>query len=366
MNNVITKKDAIELLYSDISVFLDYIKLINQNRNVKEVTYSKNVFLPLTHICRNNCGYCDFRETPETTTKLLMDEKEVSSLLNKAKQYNCTEALFTFGESADEFEIIQNKLDEYGFSSMVDYVYHLSQKSLNEYDILPHTNMGLISRSDLKYLSQVNGSMGLMLETTNEDLLNSIVHKDSPGKDPKKRIKFIEDAGREKIPFTTGLLIGIGESVEDRVDSLFSIKKIHEKYGHIQEIILQNFRVKKTIAMADYPEPSVIDLIKLTVLSSLLFDDISIQIPPNLNNELISLFAILGADDFGGVSPITKDYVNPELPWPTITYLEQQLSSINYNLVERLPVYNKYLSNEYLSQDVLKKALEIKKRNNII
>ncbi len=364
MENIITKNDANELLNADIVEFMDCIKKINQDR-IKEVTYSKNVFLPLTHICRNSCGYCNFKQSPENTLNLLMDENQVRNLLNKANEYNCTEALFTFGESADEVEEVKAKLDEYSFSSMVEYVHHLSGISLEEYEILPHTNMGIISRKDLQYLSQVNSSMGLMLETTNKHLLKTVVHKDSPTKDPVKRIKFIEDAGKEKIPFTTGMLVGIGESSDDWVDTLFTIKKLNDNYGHIQEIIIQNFKPKENTPMADYPEVQVTDLLKLTILASLMFDDVSIQLPPNLNNNLVSLFALLGADDFGGISPLTDDYINPELPWPTVSNLERQLATVDYTLKERLPVYSKYLSEEYLSKDVLDVALRIKKRNNI-
>ena len=365
MNKIITKDEAYELLNSDMDLFLDYVKEINHNR-LKEVTYSKNIFLPLTHICRNNCGYCNFRQTPEETDKLLMDEKEVRSLFEKANRYKCSEALFTFGESADENEVLKRRLDEYSFSSMVEYVHYLSVIALDEYEILPHTNMGIISRKDLHYLSDVNASMGLMLETTNKNLLKTVAHKDSPTKDPAKRIKFIEDAGKENIPFTTGMLVGIGEDREDWIDTLFAIKNLHEKYGHIQEIIIQNFKAKKNTPMEDYPEVAVTDLLKLTVLSSTLFDDVSIQIPPNLNDNLVGLFALAGADDFGGISPLTSDYINPELPWPKVDILEKQLGDVNFSLKERLPVYEKYICEDYLSEKVLDVALRVKKRNNIL
>lgn len=364
MENILTRDDANKLLNEDVMTFVDYVKQINQDR-LKEVTYSKNVFLPLTHICRNNCGYCNFKQSPEETLNLLMNEDEVRSILKKASNFKCTEALFTFGESADEVDVVKSRLEDYGFSSMVEYVHHLSAVALNEYEILPHTNMGIISRKDLGYLSEVNASMGLMLETTNKDLLKTVVHRDSPTKNPAKRIKFIEDAGKQQIAFTTGMLVGIGESHSDWVDTLFAIKKLHEKYGHIQEIIIQNFKPKINTPMADYPEVAVTDLLKLTVLASMLFEDVSIQIPPNLNTNLISLFTIAGADDFGGISPLTSDYINPELPWPSVSNLEKQLSTIGYKLKERLPVYDKYLDDKYLSRDVLDVALNIKRRNKM-
>ena len=364
MEGIITKNDAYGMLNAKISEFLDYIREINRDKS-KQVTYSRNIFLPLTHICQNSCGYCNFKESPEVTKNLLMNEDDVRMLLKRANEYNCSEALFTFGENADEVDVVKNKLEEYSFSSMVEYVHHLSGICLNEYEILPHTNMGIISRKNLHYLSDVNASMGLMLETTNKNLLETVAHKDSPSKNPAKRIKFIEDAGKEQIPFTTGMLVGIGEDSRDWVDTLFAIKKLHEKYGHIQEIIIQNFKPKENTPMAGYPETPVTDLLKLTVIASLIFDDVSIQIPPNLNSNLVTLFALVGADDFGGISPVTGDYINPELPWPSIINLEKQLATIGYTLTERLPVYDKYVSRDYLSDEVLDVASKIKRRNNI-
>lgn len=365
MQNILSKQEAREILDYDIIDILQIIKKVNLNRKSNNITYSKNIFLPLTHICQNNCGYCTFKETPEQTTNLLMNPKEVHTIAKKATEYKCTEGLFTFGEAADKNELVLKKLNEYGFNSMVEYVYHLSKVLLNDYEILPHTNMGIITRNQLSKLSEVNASMGLMLETTNNELLKTKVHQDSPSKDPKKRLKLIENAGHEKIPFTTGLLIGIGESKDDHIDSLFKLRKIQDKYGHIQEIILQNFKPKENIPMADYPEPPLTNLIKLTLLASLMFPDISIQIPPNLNEGLIPIFALMGADDFGGISPLTKDYVNPDDKWPKISDLKRQLSNINYTLSERLPVYDKYINKEYLSEEVYDKAIKIKKRNSI-
>lgn len=365
MQEKLSKDEAREILDYDILDILDIIREVNLNRKSNNITYSRNIFLPLTHICQNNCGYCTFKETPDETENILMSSKDVCSIADKARKYNCTEALFTFGESADKNDIVLDRLHDYGYNSMVDYVYDLSYKLLEEYDILPHTNMGIITRSQLSKLSQVNASMGLMLESTNKKLLKTIAHRNSPGKNPKKRLELITNAGKEKIPFTTGLLIGIGESKDDHIESLYKLRDIQDKYGHIQEIILQNFKAKDNIPMSDYPEPPITDLIKLTLISSLIFPDISIQIPPNLNDGLTSVFALMGADDFGGISPLTKDYVNPSDKWPKIIDLERQLKSINYNLVERLPVYNKYISREYLSQNVYNKVKEIKKRNNI-
>lgn len=363
MINDISKKEAKNILNSNLETTLNFVKQINQNR-LKQVTFSKNISLPLTHVCQNNCGYCTFRQEADETEYLVMEKQQVFNAIQNAKKLKCTEALFTFGESADENDMVKNKLEEYGFESMVDYVHFLSDKILTEHEMLPHTNMGIISRRDLRYLSEVNASMGLMLETTNKKLLKTIAHRHSPTKDPEKRLKFIENAGKEKIPFTTGLLIGIGESVDDHIDSLFEIRKLQDKYGHIQEIIIQNFKPKSSIPMKDYPEPSVIDMLKLTILASILFPDVSIQIPPNLNQDLMSFFVLCGADDMGGISPITRDYINPETKWPKISELELTLKKIGYSLNERLPVYEKYVNHEYLKEKVYDKVIKLQKEIN--
>ena len=222
----------------------------------------------------------------------------------------------------------------------------------------------IISKSELRYLSEVNASMGLMLETTNKKLLKTIVHKDSPSKNPDKRINFIKNAGKENVPFTTGLLIGIGETTEDHIDSLFTLRNLQDKYGHIQEIIIQNFKPKNDIPMKDYPEPSVIDLLKLTILATVMFPDVSIQIPPNLNSDLMSLFILCGADDMGGISPLTKDYINPEKDWPSINELSSSLNKINFSLKERLPVYEKYINEKYLKEKVYGMTVKLQKQIN--
>lgn len=360
--NTLSKAESKEILEYDTVDLLKLLEKINNERESHNITYSRNVFLPLTHICQNNCGYCTFKEKPEDTENLLMTETEVTKLIRKSTDYNCTEALFTFGESADKTEVIQDKLTEYGYESMIDYVYNLSNDILLNYDILPHTNMGIISKEELYKLKSVNASMGLMLETTNKQLLKTIVHKDSPGKNPKKRIQLIKNAGIEKIPFTTGLLIGIGESVDDHINSLYKIRELQDKYGHIQEIILQNFVPKPGIPMENYPESPVIDLIKIVLLAHILFPDVSIQIPPNLNQKMVSIFSIAGADDLGGISPITKDYVNPDQPWPQVTEIEKELSSINFNLTERLPVYPKYINKNFLEKEIYEKTVMLQKR----
>lgn len=364
MLDKISKTEAKQLLNSDLNTYLECIKNLNQNKQNKQITYSRNIFLPLTHICQNNCGYCTFKQDVNEVEYFVMDKATVMNNIKNAKKQKCTEALFTFGESADKIEEVKATLNNYGYESMVDYVYNLSHEILEKQEILPHTNMGIISRKELNRLSEVNASMGLMLETTNKKLMKTIAHKDSPGKNPKKRLKYIENAGKEKIPFTTGLLIGIGENVDDHINSLFEIRKLHDKYQHIQEIIIQNFTPKENIPMSDYPRPSIIELLKLTLLASKMFPDVSIQIPPNLNRNLISFFILCGADDLGGISPLTKDYVNPENQWPKLNEIESSINQINYTLKERLPVYEKFINKEYLKERVYEKTVKLQKQIN--
>jgi len=328
-------------------------KVLNLQRE-KIITYSRNVFIPVTRLCRNRCGYCTFRRD-EVKLPILPPE-DIMGRLKKAESYGCKEALFTFGEAADQLEPVMDQLERLGYNNMVEYLFYICQETLDNTLLLPHTNMGILKYKELKMLREVNASMGLMLETSSPRLMETIAHKNSPGKDPKLRIKTIEDAGKLRIPFTTGLLIGIGETIDERVESLLELRRIQDKYGHIQEIIIQNFKSKPGIPMEDYPEPTLLEMIKMVAVSKMLFPDVSIQVPPNLNRETCEIFLFAGADDWGGISPLTRDYVNPEAPWPEIGELERITRKAGFKLKERLPVYSKFISDEYLSEMVLEKV----------
>ena len=329
----------------------------NSKRDTNTITYSKNVFLPLTNICRNECGYCTFRRDPEAPdATLLMKPEEVMDTIHQADNYDCKEALFTFGEHADETPQVKEELHHLGFEGMLEYLYHLCERTLNETSLLPHSNPGILQKNELKMLREVNASMGLMLENTSTRMMESPAHKKSPGKDPKLRIETIENAGKLKIPFTTGLLIGIGETLEERIDSLLELRRIQDKYGHIQEIIIQNFKPKPGIEMENHPEPSLLDMIRTVAVTKLLFPECGVQVPPNLNHDTAQVFLLAGADDWGGVSPLTPDYVNPEAPWPELDELKNLTEELGFQLEERLPVYPNYLKNEFLSETILKKV----------
>lgn len=354
-----SKTDIVDYLNSEYKDLLSLMVEANSDKD-STVTYSRNIFLPITNICRNECGYCVYRRSPENIdATILMDKDEIMTMIMEANKYSCHEALFTFGEGADEFFEVRHALDEQGFTSMVDYLYHLCSETLDQTNLLPHSNLGILKYKDLKLLREVNASMGLMLENSSPRLMETDVHCKSPGKDPKLRLETIEDAGKLKIPFTTGLLIGIGETLEERADSLLEIRKLHDKYGHIQEIIIQNFKPKPGIPLENQEEPSLMEMIKMVTVAKLIFPDISIQVPPNLNANSSQMFLLAGADDWGGVSPLTKDYVNPEAPWPELDRLISLTEELGFQAAERLPVYPKYINEEFLSQRILDKISSI-------
>ncbi|MCX6684346.1 MAG: 7,8-didemethyl-8-hydroxy-5-deazariboflavin synthase CofG [Methanoregula sp.] len=306
------------------------------------ITFSRNVFLPLTTVCRNRCGYCSFR-TP-VQYGCLMPEEDVEKTLRGGAALGCTEALFTFGERPEEEPGFAAYLKRTGYTTILDYCEAMCRKSI-AYGVLPHTNAGILTFDEMERLRAVNASMGLMLETT----ANVTAHMASKGKEPEVRLGMIEDAGKLKIPFTTGLLLGIGETIADREESLLAIRDLHKRYGHIQEIIIQNFCPKPGTSMANHPVPTTDEICAtLRMARSILPKDIAIQIPPNLIDA--SLLISCGVDDLGGVSPLTIDYVNPEHPWPGIEELKTIVG--NAHLRERLCIYPQYVKRGWYHPDL--------------
>lgn len=361
----LTKEDILQILNANDS---DIIKFMGETAEYREnnlITFSKNIFIPLTEICRNDCGYCNFKKNPDDPHAIILKTKEeILADLKEAEKYGCTEALFAFGEDADEEEIVRMTLKEYGYNSMIDYIVDVCQMTLEKTSLLPHTNGGNFSFEDLKRLREVNASMGLMLENSSERLMSLPAHNKSPGKNPKLRIETIENAGKLKIPYTTGILIGIGETKEEIADSLLTIKDIYDKYGHIQEVIIQNFTPIPGIEMENWAEPSFLDMIRTVIAGTLVFKDtdVSIQVPPNLNKDTAQIFLLCGADDWGGVSPVSPDYVNITSPWPGIDELKKLTEDAGFELVERLCVYEKYINNEWLNETILDRISNICKR----
>ena len=351
----LNRDDLIKILECEKEDIIKIMSLASSKRENNYVTYSKNVFIPLTKVCKNDCGYCAFKQNPnDPDAIILLDKEEVLSTLKEAEKYGCKEALFTMGEDADEEEAVKERLEKLGFSNMTDYIYDICKTTVEETELLPHTNAGNFSFEAMQKLKEYNVSMGLMLETSSSRLMETIAHRKSPGKDPKIRIETIENAGKLNIPYTTGILIGIGETKEEIADSLLKIKEISDKYGHIQEVIIQNFTPSPGIEMEDYPEPSLLDMVRTVSAAQLLFDeDISVQVPPNLNYETSQIFLLCGTDDWGGVSPLSEDYVNPSSPWPTLDKLEKLTNDAGYELKERLAIYEKYINEKYIENPIL-------------
>lgn len=365
MTSNLTKDDILKILNASDSEIIAYMAKAAKYRGHHRITYSKNVFIPLTEICRNDCGYCNFKKDPNDPNAVILKTKEeVLAELKEAEEYGCKEALFTFGEDADEEEAVRLRLKEYGYDKMIDYVIDICQMTLDETSLLPHTNGGNYSYDDLKRLKEVNASMGLMLENSSSRLMELPAHNKSPGKDPKIRLETLENAGKLKIPYTTGILIGIGETHEEIAESLLTIKDLYDKYGHIQEVIIQNFTPIPGIEMENWPEPSFLDMVRTVIAGTLLFGDtdISIQVPPNLNRDTAQIFLLCGADDWGGVSPVSPDYINITSPWPGIKELEKLTRDAKFELNERLCVYEKYINREWLSDIVLEKISNLSKR----
>jgi len=262
------------------------------------------------------------------------------------EKMGCTEALFSLGDKPElAFPEMRATLRHLGYKSTLHYLEAMCDLVLRETTLLPHPNPGLLSAEWIARLAAVSPSMGLMLETTNTALLGSgRAHDNAPDKIPAKRLRTIEEAGKQLVPFTTGLLIGIGESTEDRVDTLFAIRELHRGYGHIQEVIVQNFRTKPDIPMRDWPEPTRGEMLRTVAVARLLMPEVNLQAPPNLSAPYYDELLDAGINDWGGVSPLTPDFINPEKPWPHLAQLQSRTESKGYTLRQRLPVYPEFVT----------------------
>lgn len=307
----------------------------------RRITYSKKVFIPLTNLCRDYCGYCTFRKDPGQPGARTMTPDEVLAVAEAGGRLGCKEALFSLGDRPEAiFPEMRETLAGLGHRTTLSYLAEMCERVLNETGLLPHANPGLMGRKDLETLRRFNPSMGLMLESTSDRLLlRGFAHDNAPDKPPSLRLKTIEEAGRLKIPFTTGILIGIGETLDERVDALFAIKELHERYGHIQEVIVQNFRAKPEIPMRNHPEPSQMDHARTIAVARLVLREMNVQAPPNLSDDRYPFLIRAGINDWGGISPLTPDFINPEKPWPHIERLAQRTADEGFELAERLSVY---------------------------
>jgi 7,8-didemethyl-8-hydroxy-5-deazariboflavin synthase CofG subunit len=313
----------------------------------RTVSYSRKVFIPLTHLCRDYCGYCTFRADPQAGVQPYMTPDEVLAVAEAGRLAGCKEALFSLGDQPERvFPEAQVFLTKLGFDRTLEYLASMCELVLEKTGLLPHSNPGLMNMDDLRRLRDTNVSVGLMLESASPRLLRpGGAHWRAPDKVPSLRLRTIDNAGELSMAFTTGILIGIGETAEERVEALLAIRAAHEKHGHIQEVIIQPFRVKPDIRMAHAPEPSNEDLQRTIAVARLILGgEMNLQSPPNLLSEDYPELLKAGINDWGGISPVTKDFINPEAAWPQISSLSARTANAGFVLRERLAIYPEFSS----------------------
>ena len=308
------------------------------------VTYSRKVFIPLTNLCRDACSYCTFARNEGDPRVQTMTPDQVMAVAEQGRQMGCKEALFCLGDRPEvRWSGYRDVLKGFGHTTTHGYLREMCERVRDETGLLPHPNAGVLSRRELAELREVSASQGLMLETTSERLCEPDgPHANAPDKRPSTRLAMIRKAGELQIPFTSGILIGIGETPVERVDALLALRDLHEAHGHIQEVIVQNFRAKEDTPMGEAGEPGLIDLMTACAIARLVFGPhMNIQAPPNLSADYGPLL-LAGINDWGGISPLTPDFINPEAPWPNLDQLAQLCSEAGYELRERLTVYPEY------------------------
>ena len=327
------------------------------------VTYSRKVFVPLTNMCRDTCGYCTFVKHPSDPQARIMTPDQVLQVAKKGIQNGCKELLFSLGEKPElRYETAKISLAKLGYERMTHYLADMCALVLKETNLLPHVNAGTLSDDEIDMLKPVSASMGMMLETVSRRLTRKgMPHHSCPDKTPVQRLRTLERVGSKNVPFTTGLLIGIGETWEERIDALKAINASHLRYRHIQEVIIQNFQRKPDIAMAHHPEPYLEDMLRTIAVARIILDpEISLQAPPNLHQRHIS-YLKAGINDWGGISPVTIDFINPQHEWPEILKLHESCASVGFKLLERLTVYPRFISkrSEYLDPGLRKRILSM-------
>jgi 7,8-didemethyl-8-hydroxy-5-deazariboflavin synthase CofG subunit len=347
----VSRQEACQLMRagaSELPALMLAASLLRDRHKGNLVTYSRKAFIPLTNLCRDTCGYCTFVRQPGDPRAHTMTPEEVLAVANAARRAGCKEALLSLGDKPEaKYPEHRRWLERRGYSTTLQYLRDMCDLVHRETGLLPHANPGVMTPDDIAALREVSASMGIMLENVSARLLRAgEAHHRCPDKVPKRRLATLECAGEMKVAFTTGILIGIGETLEERVDSLFAIKEMHRRYGHIQEVIVQNFRAKPDIPMRDHPEPTLLDMLRTIAVARLILGgDMNIQAPPNLTPDAYQMYLFAGINDWGGISPLTKDFINPERPWPKILELRAATEEAGFRLRERLSIYPEYVLN---------------------
>ena len=367
-NKIISYAEALQI-YQDAIV--DPSELISTAQNLrkkfkgKTVTFSKKAFFNIINMCKDTCTYCTYKAEPGEEKLSMMSKQDIKQMLSLAKKYRCVEALFVTGERPEQrYQEAKDWLGKNGFKSTSEYLVHASELAL-EAGLFPHTNAGNLSFDEMKELQKTNVSMGLMLENSSERLTQKgMPHYLAASKRPKVRLEVLENSGKLKIPMTTGILVGIGETPQEIIESIFAIKKLHEKYGNIQEVILQNFQPKQDTMMRNFPSAEENYFKIIVSLSRIIMPDMNIQIPPNLSPKSYQGFLSVGINDWGGISPLTPDYVNPEFSWPEIKKIEENSKNAGFDLKCRFPIYPEFFS--FISKELRDKISLIEDEEGLV
>jgi FO synthase len=368
MDGPLTAEEALalaDLPEPDLPSLLERAAAVRDRRWGRRLTYSPKVFLPVTNLCRNHCSYCSFRRSPGDPGAWTMTPREVEEWLARGRDQGCAEALLCLGDKPESaFGAYRRELAAWGHDGTVSYLEAVARDALR-HGLLPHTNAGVLTAADMERLRPVNVSLGLMLETASARLCEpGMPHRRAPDKRPDVRLRMLHEAGRLAIPFTTGILLGIGETRRERVEALLAIRDVSRAHGHIQEVIVQTFRAHPGTPMRDAPEPTDAEVAHAVALARLVLDeDVTVQAPPNLNAGATDLLVRAGINDFGGISPVTPDYINPAHAWPHVARLGDACARIGFELGPRLAIHDAYVDRPgFLADELRAPTLAVRER----